>query len=355
MSLFACAWALDSATSQQRAEAAVLGAIVADAAAMPLHWIYDPDAIASLLQQFHREGRPEFFPKPSGCCYNGTVGTQTPYGNQTIVLLDALASSAEASETEMLSRYALQYYEEFRDVSTHAWTDASTRGFISNYAAGKRWPACGAADSQANALAHMVPIVAATWCLEEQKALDITEHVIRTTQNTDEAAAFGTAGARILRRVIAGKSLADAVNDTVTILRTSKERLPCCDGFFADRLSEAFRVRDRVSHMDAVLLAGSSCMYPQNLVSGAHLLASMTKPDFEAGIRATIMASGDQASRGMFIGAALAAALGSPEEVPWTGQARNAEKVKRLAKAVVSSCHAGIWPGVQEPSLPLHV
>lgn len=335
-----------STSSKERAVAAVLGSLVADAATMPLHWIYDPAEITELLKSKELSGKPEFFPEPSSPFYKAQVGSQTPYGNQTIVLLRALAATLNASLDEKISTYASYNFAEFKNFSTHAWTDASTRGFVRNYEAGLRWPACGAADNQANALAHMVPVVAATSCLDEKLALDVVERFIRTTQNTDEAAAFGTAGARVLRRVIAGMSLLEAVNNTAHALRTQKARLPCCDGFFADRLTEAFSVRKVVGHFEAVQLVGSSCMYPQNFVSGAHLLASMDEPSFANGIRATILAAGDQASRAMFLGAALAAFAGTVSAVPWAAKTKSAEEATRLAVSVVSACGSSVWtPG----------
>jgi hypothetical protein len=47
-----------------RARAAVLGAFVADAATMPLHWIYDVQRIEQLVG----DGAPTFFHPPS-CPY----------------------------------------------------------------------------------------------------------------------------------------------------------------------------------------------------------------------------------------------------------------------------------------------
>lgn len=342
----------DAATEhiRSRALSSILGALLADAAVMPLHWIYDATTIQSLLKGEHREGTPEFFPVPSSPFYKAAVGTQSPYGNQTLVLLQALVDSLPAfQEQEFLAAYAEQSYKEFADFSAHAWTDASTRGFVRNYKAGLRWPACGADDNQANALAHMIPAVAFTWCLSEAESLDFVEKVIRTTQNTDEAAAFGTAGARILRRIILGTDPLQAVNDTIQVLMNTKERLPCCDGFFADRLSEAFLVREGVTHFQAVNLVGSSCMYPQNLISGAHLLAS-GQASFVDGIRSTILAAGDQASRGMFLGAALGAGAGSAGALPksWISQMQSASRVIELGMRIVDSCPAA-------RSLPLQV
>eukprot|EP00931_Biecheleriopsis_adriatica_P054912 TRINITY_DN32365_c0_g1_i1.p1 TRINITY_DN32365_c0_g1~~TRINITY_DN32365_c0_g1_i1.p1 ORF type:complete len:367 (+),score=51.53 TRINITY_DN32365_c0_g1_i1:72-1172(+) len=330
-------------TIEKRAVAATLGALVADAAVMPLHWIYDPKEIMRILLSKDLAGKPEFFPEPSSPFYKAPVGTQTQYGNQTLVLLRALAHTRNSPVNTKLDVYASYYYAEFKDQSVHAWTDASTLGFLKNYAAGLRWPACGSADNQANALAHMIPVVAATWCLPEKDALDIVEQFIRVTQNTDEAAAFGTAGARILRRLMSGASLLEAVNGTASALRTEPERLTCCDGYFADRLTEAFSVRKVVGHFEAVQLVGSSCMYPQNLVSGAHLLASMEVPNFVEGIRSTILAAGDQASRGMFLGASFGASIGSAQELPWVAQTRSAKEVAELAEAVASGCQESTW------------
>lgn len=43
----------------------MLGGIVADAATMPLHWIYKPEAMAELLKSKGKEATPEFFDPPS--------------------------------------------------------------------------------------------------------------------------------------------------------------------------------------------------------------------------------------------------------------------------------------------------
>jgi hypothetical protein len=41
------------------------------------------------------------------------------------------------------------------------YMDASTKEFVANYAAGARWPGpVGGNDTQADALAHMIPVVA---------------------------------------------------------------------------------------------------------------------------------------------------------------------------------------------------
>lgn len=46
-----------------RAKGAIAGALVADAATMGLHWIYDQAKIKALVDK--REGKPEFYEPPS--------------------------------------------------------------------------------------------------------------------------------------------------------------------------------------------------------------------------------------------------------------------------------------------------
>jgi hypothetical protein len=48
-----------------RAKGAIAGALVADAATMGLHWIYDQAKIQSLLADKGRAASPEFFEPPS--------------------------------------------------------------------------------------------------------------------------------------------------------------------------------------------------------------------------------------------------------------------------------------------------
>lgn len=64
-----------------RARAAVLGAFVADAASMPLHWIYDSNHLNSLVGNQD----PAFFSPPSCPFYQvsaGHLALQTECGNR---------------------------------------------------------------------------------------------------------------------------------------------------------------------------------------------------------------------------------------------------------------------------------
>jgi hypothetical protein len=92
-------------------------------------------------------------------------------------------------------------------------------------------------------------------------------------------------------------------------------------------------------HRNAVQRLGSACELPGMFLSSVHGMALAAAcmpagrpPDLAAAVRATILAGGDQASRSLFIGAALAAAGGSVPAV-WRAHASSAEVREGIALA----------------------
>lgn len=57
---------------------AIAGAALADAASMPLHWIYDVPKLTALVG----DKDPAFFDPPSCPFYAYDAGRNTPYGDQ---------------------------------------------------------------------------------------------------------------------------------------------------------------------------------------------------------------------------------------------------------------------------------
>ena len=86
----------ESAARRVRRIDAIVAAFVADAAAMPLHWIYDTDDLAAILAREHRAETPEFLPESHAPYYAYPPGEQTPFGEQMLVYLRALADSGGA-------------------------------------------------------------------------------------------------------------------------------------------------------------------------------------------------------------------------------------------------------------------
>jgi ADP-ribosylglycohydrolase len=71
---------------RDRARAALIGAFVADAATMPLHWIYPTKQIRDIIG----DAKPEFYEKPSSPFYSYKLGDLSPYGEEAFLLLRSI-------------------------------------------------------------------------------------------------------------------------------------------------------------------------------------------------------------------------------------------------------------------------
>ena len=106
------------------------------------------------------------------------------------------------------------------------YLDASTKEFVKNVQAGRHFPNSGGNDDQADAVAHMVAVVAVL-AGNTSAVLAALEPVIRVTQDTDNAVAFGSAAARVLEKLIVSNLTAvEALTETVADLRDGARVAP---------------------------------------------------------------------------------------------------------------------------------
>jgi hypothetical protein len=183
---------------EDRALAMVIGAFVADAAAMPFHWIYSASQIARTVG---RDSTPEFYASPQVQWYSYTTGELSPFGQQGMVYLRTLAASTHKDSVSFVDpvEIADAYYAYYGGTgpcasSRTCYHDACTRGFVANMRAGRAWPSCGANDDQDEAITHLIPVVALLAGRPEM--LERCADAVRVIQNTDRAVAFGSAPAR---------------------------------------------------------------------------------------------------------------------------------------------------------------
>jgi ADP-ribosylglycohydrolase len=252
--------AVSAAEDSDRRLGAILGSFVADAAAMPLHWIYSTAKVKELVGQ----GDPEFYHTPSCPFYDYALGENTPYGQQTLAYLNAVKGKT-IDPAQMQKAYEALYTSGGRCYTTtqnasKCYKDGSTKEFLKNVASGLNYPKCGGNDTQANAVAHM-PLVVAKFA-GQADLLDQVEHLIRVTQNTNDAVAFGLAGARILEAVILGDSGIIAVKKAVTAMKSASRSHPMDeDAALAKGIEHVLSELDK-SSFDVVQEVGQSCDYP---------------------------------------------------------------------------------------------
>jgi len=83
-----------------RARAAIMGALCADAACRPLHWVYDTDDVHRYVAELSKDGNPEFLPESRSPFYAVPTGALSPYGG---ALLASLAGAALAPASDAVT------------------------------------------------------------------------------------------------------------------------------------------------------------------------------------------------------------------------------------------------------------
>ncbi|KAF6260730.1 ADP-ribosylation/Crystallin J1 [Scenedesmus sp. NREL 46B-D3] len=351
----------------QRAAGAVVGCCVADAAATPVQWIYDVQQLQQLQQQRQQAagGAPaaglvglEFYdPVQSSFLPMYTTGRNSPYGEQTLLLLQSLAEQAGLNCSSYAALYAARYGNGF-----DGYMNASTVAFLRNRARGLQPPRTGAEDQQADCVARLAPLVA--MYAGDERLMSLVEAATRTTQNTDAAAAWGCAGAAVLERLLLGQPAGQAVKETVQELKQQQQgagRMPDAEqaASIAGHLEKALQLQ-QTPHADAVQELGRNCHMPNALQTPIHavlhhewlaarqqdgagtaahgLTVEARQGMFVAALRDVMLAGGCCASRASYAGACLGALLG-PEAVPasWVQRCDAGAKVQQWAAAVCAA------------------
>jgi hypothetical protein len=182
-----------------RGEAAVLGAVVADAATMGLHWIYNVDEIKGHLIKPPPEGwgrfpprggrNPEFFTPPKSAYYNYPQGSPTPYGVELYSLIETMTarSHGELSPSVLAQRYLESAQTGCTDdtgCTAHRLSGIS-KALLECRESGAHWTACPPArerrqNHQAHATVKVAPLVARY--AGEDVMLEKVEQAIRVHQ-----------------------------------------------------------------------------------------------------------------------------------------------------------------------------
>ncbi|KAF6253565.1 ADP-ribosylation/Crystallin J1 [Scenedesmus sp. NREL 46B-D3] len=201
-----------TAATKDRAKGAVVGALVADAATMGLHWIYDQDKLQQLLAS--KQAAPEFFDPPSCPFYEMPSGSLSPYGGELHALLRYMSQPAQQPQVSGKApldgaSWAAALAGYFKDVYA-GYKNKSVKSLLANIEEGRAYPATGdAEDTQANSLCKL-PLIAAVYAGTPELAAAV-EASIRAQQNNDASVSMGLAAAKILEKVILGSSIDEAL------------------------------------------------------------------------------------------------------------------------------------------------
>ncbi|XP_070532727.1 crystallin J1A-like isoform X1 [Ptychodera flava] len=315
-----------------RAIAAVVGAIVADAATQPLHWIYKPSDMEKAL-----EGRenPEFRDVSACPFYTINKGSTSPYGDQAMIVLESLSSQNVDIDDYSARLYKFygpgteleQVRQQTQYPKTGSWTPGVIKTFLTNYEA--KNTVTGEKNSSDMHTSTAAIAVVAKYA-GQADMLDKVRKVIKVTAIHTEDIAIGLAAARLLEHYILNGEDPDAVNSLLHKLKGSNS---IADSKVVSYLEKVKDALDK-THSQAGQEFGIACDYPGSFETSIHALLKFS--NYLSAVRGTMVIGGDNCSRAAFIGACKAA-QGGLESIPedWKQKTRDYPKVLELAKQIV--------------------
>jgi hypothetical protein len=272
-----------------RAEAALIGALTADAAALGLHWLYDPARIAALEAAgplaFRTPNAADFAGAKGGFVHHGRrAGQGSQYGAQMRTAMLAVDFTAETAQARFMDAFG----------PGGSWTgyiDKPTRGAVRNLMAGRTDPP-GIEDDQLPALSRLAPLLARPGGADAATL----ETSMAITNLGDAARDHGRVFAAALTAALDGADMGaalDAGQDAASV--------PLAAALAAARASDA-------SPEDYAGEVGRHCHLPVAMPVIWRIAAST--PDFRAAAEANIRAGGDSCGRAIPLGALYGAVHG---------------------------------------------
>jgi len=345
-----------------------MGALVADAAALGTHWIYDKDRVREV-----GGAQPEFV-EPDLENYRGgvgyfahrgkSVGDPTHYGAQLMVCLESLGATGGVLDPD---DYERRFVENFGPGGGWVgYIDYATRETLRNVDDAERAALSvanefdlGAYDNERSMMRSNVMANMRKW--RGEKLARAVEKGIRIRHpDNDELVALAQAMARTVEEQRGGFHGSDDIQlpavcklsavvacgavacgavacgaDVDAAVRVTNDNDASIEG--GRRIAHLIRTaidggdwRSIAREMHASGEPGPACPLPQSIPMIGKVLADAQS--YEEGVRADILEGGDNAGRGTVVGAVLGAAYGVPPE--WEQKIRAASKAARICDAI---------------------
>lgn len=299
-----------------RNRAALTGALVADAASLGFHWLYNQERIASLAgaaPEFRAPNAADYLgPDGDGLGYFAHEGKRpgdpSHYGAQMLAMADALGPEGYNPE-----EYAARFREWFGYGGQWVgYIDRPTRATLNRMAEAEAeeepLTTCGADDAQLPAISKLPPLVIRHQGASNLRAL--VESAVRVTNDRDDAVAWGLAIAAMIEAALKGAS----PEETVAAARGVTPHID-------SQIEAALALRGK-SAEEAAQTFALHCQLEAAFPVIIHLVANAG--NYRDAIRANIRAGGDSCGRAIPLGAILGAcfaddaAKGVPSE--WLGR-----------------------------------
>lgn len=294
--------------------AAIFGALVADAAALGLHWLYDPARITEI-----EATRGLVFLQPDPDNYSGAKGylahggklsgESTGYGEVCLLMLKHLAKHGSFNRVEYQTEYRAHFGPGGAFVG---YVDSPTRLTLRTLLLLEPadFPAASGADDDQHPALAALPALVATHAGTLEELMAKVEDVVHITNNNAQAVTAAQCSAAVLFEVLGGTPIAQALANA----------LPLAGSTLKPLLEEALAIPT----LDSVAVAkrfGMACHVVEGLPLVFHIAQHAS--DYRVAVESNIRAGGDNCGRSIMLGAIVAAHkakqenVGYPIPLPW--------------------------------------
>lgn len=292
---------------------AILGALVADSAALGLHWLYDPARITEI-----EAAKGLVFLRPDADYYAGSKGyfahgakspgDSTSYGETCLLMLKHLAKHGKFNRVGYQTEYCVHFGPGGAFVG---YVDSPTRQTLHTLSSIEppEFPAASGADDDQHPALAALPALVAAHIGTRDGLLGQIEEAVRVTNNNELAVAAARCSAVALFEVLQGAQIGQALANA----------LPFAGNTLSPLLEEALAL-PRLDGVGVAQRFGMSCHVAEGLPVIFHIAQHAT--DYRDAVEFNIRAGGDSCGRSIVLGALVAAhwaqnSFESPIPLPW--------------------------------------
>ncbi|CAA6807572.1 MAG: ADP-ribosylglycohydrolase [uncultured Sulfurovum sp.] len=284
----------------------IWGSLLADAYSLGGHWLYDQRELESSMLNFSGLNDPL-------CPYHPTkkAGDLTHYGDQSQWLLEYM------NDAEIYDPFAFGKIWQDKMTEYTGYKDGATTTSLANMNAGTSFLAAGSDSQDLSIVGRHAAIIFS----------------IENVDDIIESVKFHTCLTHMSKDMIdASKYITEvtlAMIHNLDVVTTIKERAAFYGETVNTAVNAAFEAKD-IPTNEAIRALGRTCDIKDALASTIYLLINYYD-DFEALLKANVLAGGDSAARGMIAGMILGARYGFEAIKPsWIEELNEYEKLNHL-------------------------
>lgn len=289
---------MNSGIQLQPRLAAVLGALIADSAALGLHWLYDPARIAQIEKTkglVFLQPDANDYAETNGYFAHGskTAGDSSGYGELCLLMLHHFAQHRQFD----CVAYQTEYRNHFGPGGAYiGYVDSPTRLTLQTLLPLKpeKFPENSGADDDQFAALATLPAVIVTHIGPQDVLKTEIERIVRITNNNDTAVAAAQYAGCVLFEVLNGKSIIQAL--TAALPHADEKLKPLVEEVMQSATLDSAAIAKRY---------GSACHVLEGLPIIVHI--AQHAPDYRTAIEENIRIGGDSCGRAIMLGAIMAA------------------------------------------------